>query len=429
MIRPFAPGDQIGSYRIDATLGAGGMGVVFQATQVVGLRRSVALKVIHPHLLANPDFAERFRSEALVAARVEHPNIVPVYEAGDADGVAFIVMRYIPGLDLAGRLRTGAQSRSDTANICGQIAAALTAAHRRGIIHRDVKPANVLIADAEDADQMMHCYLSDFGLARLIDEARATRTGQWLGTASYVAPEQIDASPDLDARADVYSLACVAYECLTGVVPFHYSNQFATLVAHARNERPKPSLKRDDIGPAVDEVIARGLAIDAFRPLPDRDRLRQRPGRRPRRPASGRPGPHHRCPGRGGGHAGPEGHHRGRRHPGGDRRGRPDDDAANDRGRGSRLSRHRRRLPARGCRSGCAPRRPRGAAAFRSRCWSGAARSDSSRRSWRHSRSPEAATTAAARPPPPPAARPQPPAAGTPSPRPTHRWPPGTCRR
>ena len=202
-------GREIAGFRIEREIGRGGMGVVYLATQVFP-ERKVALKLLSPDLASDPSFRERFVRESNAAASTEHPNIVPVYGAGEADGQLYLAMRLIEGTDLGSLLSSqGALSPERAARICTEIADALNAAHDRGLIHRDVKPGNILL-DPHD-----RAYLTDFGLIRRTQlHTDITKTGQFMGTIDYVAPEQIKGG-EIDGRADVYSLGCVLYECLT----------------------------------------------------------------------------------------------------------------------------------------------------------------------------------------------------------------------
>src|ERR1700709_2437929 len=208
----FAPGDVFVNHRIVGLAGRGGMGVVYRAIDL-DLARAVALKVIAPALADDPDFRARFVAESKAAAAIEHPNVIPVYYAGERDGVLFIVMRYIDGPDLRALVR--AQGRLDAeraAHIVAQVGGALDAAPRHGLVHRDVKPANVLLGDDD------HAYLTDFGLTKrsaTTGAGGASRAGGWVGTLGYVAPEQIRGGR-VDARTDVYALGCVLVYTLTG---------------------------------------------------------------------------------------------------------------------------------------------------------------------------------------------------------------------
>jgi serine/threonine protein kinase/DNA-binding beta-propeller fold protein YncE len=251
-----APGSVVAGYRIEAIVGRGGMGVVYRATQL-SLDRPVALKAIAPELAGDVMFRERFKRESRLAASIEHPNVIPVYEAGEGDGLLYLTMRYIEGTDLRALIEAnGALEPTRGARLVAQVAAALAAAHRRGLMHRDVKPANVLI-DAEDERE--HAYLTDFGIARHVAATSGlTQTGSVLGTLDYLAPERM-ADGSGDARADVYALGCVLFQALTGSVPYPRDNEIAKMYAHlnadvpdARELRPTPD--------ALAELAMRAMA-------------------------------------------------------------------------------------------------------------------------------------------------------------------------
>ncbi len=248
------PGREIAGYRIESEIGRGGMGIVYLATQTFPERR-VALKLLSPDLASDPAFRERFVRESNAAASIEHPNIVPVYGAGEADGQLYLAMRYVQGTDLHSLLvREGRLSIERAAGICGQVAEALEAAHERGLVHRDVKPANILLDAADRA------YLSDFGLIRRNRiETDLTETGRFLGTINYVAPEQIRGE-QLDGRADIYSLGCVLYECLAGAPPFARDSEVSTIYAHLQDPPPLPSAVRDDVPEELDAVAVKAMA-------------------------------------------------------------------------------------------------------------------------------------------------------------------------
>jgi predicted Ser/Thr protein kinase len=251
-----APGTQFGPYRIESVAGQGGMGVVYKATQV-GLDRAVALKVITPAFAHDQEFRARFQRESKLAASIEHPNVIPVYEAGEQDGTLFLAMRYVDGTDLKTLLtREGRLEPMRAARFVNQIAAALDAAHAAGLVHRDVKPANALLASQD------HVYLTDFGLTKRAASGSAmTKTGQMVGTVDYVAPEQVEGG-SVDARTDVYSLACVYYHLLTGHVPFDKPTEMAKLFAHVHEDPPRPSEAIGGLPGAIDDVIWRGMAKD-----------------------------------------------------------------------------------------------------------------------------------------------------------------------
>jgi pSer/pThr/pTyr-binding forkhead associated (FHA) protein len=245
------PGSVFAGCRVEEIIGRGDMGVVYRAEELA-LQRPVALKLILPELSQDPRFRERFRRESRVAASIDHPNVVPILEAGEEDGVLFISMRLVEGTDL--RALIAAEARVDplrAARIVNQVGAALDAAHARGLVHRDIKPANVLLARAD------HVYLSDFGLAKPVSEVGGlTREGSIIARAEYVAPEQI-ASDRTDALTDVYALGCLLYESLTGEAPFAASR---ALMAHV--EEPPPSLveRRPDLPSQFDQVVRRAMA-------------------------------------------------------------------------------------------------------------------------------------------------------------------------
>ncbi len=238
-------GSELAGYRIEALLGRGGMGVVYRAHDLA-LDRPVALKILSPELAAEVRFRERFLTESRLAASIDHPNIVPVYDAGEVAGELFIAMRYVEGRDLRQFLREDPPGPERAIAICSQVADALDAAHERGLVHRDVKPSNVLL------DSHEHVYLADFGLTRrLTDRDRLAAEARSLGTVDYVAPEQIRGE-EVDGRADIYSLGCLLYECLTGGPPFSRVSDAAVLFAHLEEEPPCP--------PGLEEVMSKALA-------------------------------------------------------------------------------------------------------------------------------------------------------------------------
>src|SRR3954447_20348627 len=253
-MRQLVPGSGGAGYRIESLVGRGGMGVVYQAVQL-RLERIVALKVIAPELLDDEGVRERFLAEARAAASVDHPNVIPVHEAGEDDGVAFIAMRFVAGDDVRSLVRGGgALDPVEAGGIVAQAGAALDAIHRAGFVHRDVKPANLLV------DPGGHVYLTDFGLAKLvITGAGGTRTGQWVGTLDYVAPEQIRGGR-IDARADVYALGGVLHYTLTGRVPFEREGDEAKLWAQLSAPPPVPSERQRGLRAEFDVAVARAMA-------------------------------------------------------------------------------------------------------------------------------------------------------------------------
>ena len=239
-------GRELAGYRVEQLLGRGGMGVVYRAHDLA-LDRPVALKILAPELAADERFRERFLRESRLAASLDHPSIVPVYDAGEVAGELYIAMRFVEGSDLRALLHEkGALEPGRALAIVEQVADALDAAHERGLVHRDVKPSNVLI------DHRGHAYLADFGLSRRLGEAGAALNAtQSLGTVDYAAPEQIRGE-EVDGRADLYSLGCLLHECLTGEPPFKRPSEAATLFAHLEEEPPAP--------PSLEPVMRTALA-------------------------------------------------------------------------------------------------------------------------------------------------------------------------
>ena len=256
--RHLGPTSILAGYRIEEAIASGGMGIVYRATQLA-LDRPVAVKLITPEHAQDPDFRERFKAESRIAASIEHPNVIPVYEAGEDDGLLFISMRLVDGIDLEQVLtNTGPLDPRRAARVIGQVAAALDAAHARGLVHRDVKPANVLLT----TDEPEHAYLTDFGVSKRVGgQSRLTNAGQWVGTLDYLSPEQIRGE-EVGPAADTYMLAGLLYHCLTGRPPFVRDSQAAALWAHLSAPAPAPSSSRPELPPELDEVIARGLAKD-----------------------------------------------------------------------------------------------------------------------------------------------------------------------
>jgi serine/threonine-protein kinase len=246
-------GTELAGYKVETLVGRGGMGTVYLAEHL-RLRRRVALKLLLPELSEDERFRVRFLRESELAASLDHPNVIPIYDAGEADGLLYLAMRYVEGDDLRAVLDRERRLEPHRAlALVRQVAGALDAAHARGLVHRDVKPANVLL----DGD---HGYLCDFGLTKMVSSISGlTGTGQFIGTIDYVAPEQIQGNL-VDGRTDLYSLACLLYECLTGVVPFKRDSEVAVLWAHVQAPPPAVSDKRSDIPQALDAVLAKGLA-------------------------------------------------------------------------------------------------------------------------------------------------------------------------
>jgi predicted Ser/Thr protein kinase len=247
-------GTELAGYRIERLLGRGGMSVVYLAEDL-RLGRKVALKLLAPELAEDDRFRERFLRESRLAASLDHANVIPVYEAGEGDGLLYIAMRYVEGTDLKRLLADeGPLDAPRAVAILGQVADALDAAHERGLVHRDVKPANVLLDGRE------HAYLSDFGLTKQTSsESGITETGQFVGTVDYVAPEQIRREP-VSPQTDVYALGCLLYECLAGAPPYRSESLPGTLFAHISTEPPRPSEARPGLPPPIDAVVARAMA-------------------------------------------------------------------------------------------------------------------------------------------------------------------------
>jgi DNA-binding beta-propeller fold protein YncE/predicted Ser/Thr protein kinase len=257
-----AAGTPVAGYRVETLIGRGGMGAVYRADEQ-GLGRKVALKVIAPELAADERFRERFLRESRIAASLDHPHVIPIYQAGEDEGLLFLAMRYVEGTDLAKlAAEEGALEPRRCLELLSQVAEALDAAHEKGLIHRDVKPSNVLIAQAAGRE---HCYLGDFGLTKRTGSLSGVSVaGDIVGTLEYVAPEQITGDP-LDERSDVYSLGCVLYECLTGQSPFPRATDVALLWAHVHEEPTPPSQARPDLPKELDTVLARALAKEPGR--------------------------------------------------------------------------------------------------------------------------------------------------------------------
>ncbi|MEU1911449.1 serine/threonine-protein kinase [Streptomyces massasporeus] len=253
-------GQQIAGYRIEQEIGRGGMAVVYRARDL-RLERTVALKLLAPELARNDTFRRRFTHESRAAAAIDHPHIVPVFEAGETDGVLYIAMRYVAGSDLRHVLdREGPMPPATALRVAAQLASALDAAHDHGLVHRDVKPGNILVSRGTDSDHPEHVYLTDFGLTKKsLSLTGFTTVGQFVGTLDYVAPEQISGKP-VDARCDVYGFACVVFETLAGHPPFIRDDDMALLWAHQYDEPPPLTGERPDLDPRVDPVFAQALA-------------------------------------------------------------------------------------------------------------------------------------------------------------------------
>jgi YVTN family beta-propeller protein len=245
------------NYRIEAVIGRGGMSVVYR-TEDVRLKRPVALKLLAPELGDDASFRERFLRESRLASSIDHPAVVPVYDAGEVEGQLYIAMRYVEGSDLRRVLEAGGRLEPRRAlALCAQVADALDAAHDRGLVHGDVKPSNVLVASGRRGE---HCYLADFGLTQEVAAPGPTASSRHLlGTPDYVSPERIRGEEG-DARADVYALGCLLYECLVGRPPFRRDSDIAVVYAHLEEPPPKPSAHRSELSEGIDGVIAKAMA-------------------------------------------------------------------------------------------------------------------------------------------------------------------------
>jgi serine/threonine protein kinase len=250
-----APGSTFGGYEVEGVVGLGGIGILYRARQL-RLDRPVALKLVEPDVARDPVVRERLRREARAVASLDHPNVVPLYEAGEKDGTVYIVTRWIDGTELGTLIHAeGPMAPARAARTAAQIAAGLEVAHEKGLVHRDVKPSNVILTPEG------HVYLTDFGLAKRAESAPGlTGVDQMLGTVDYVAPEQIEGS-EPDARGDVYSLGCVLYEMLAGEAPFAGQKGGMAKMWAQVNADPSPlSARRDDVPAALEEVMRRAMA-------------------------------------------------------------------------------------------------------------------------------------------------------------------------
>jgi Protein kinase domain len=247
-------GTVIAGYRITGVLGRGGMSVVYEAEHL-HLGRRVALKVLSANLSSDASFHERFTRESQMAAGLEHPNIIPIYDAGEADGFLYIAMRHVEGTDLGTLIEeTGQLGLGQAVFFLEQVAGALDEAHEHGLVHRDVKPANILIAKPSD-----RVYLTDFGVGKQSSTNRLTKTGYFLGTFAYAAPEQIEGKP-VDGRTDIYALGCVLYECLSGDPPYDATTEASIIHAHLVEPPPRVTNKRPDLPNAINSVVATAMA-------------------------------------------------------------------------------------------------------------------------------------------------------------------------
>jgi Protein kinase domain len=252
-------GSEFAGYRLESLLGHGGMSIVYRAEHLA-LGRTVALKLLAPQLSEDQGFRERFTRESRLAASLDHPNIIPIYEAGEHEDTFWIAMRYVPGSDVKNLLkREGPLDPERVVGIIAPVASALGAAHAKGLVHRDVKPANILLSSGDDAEDGDHVYLSDFGVAKHSASRALTKTGIFVGTAEYASPEQIEGK-ELDGRADVYSLGCVLYECLTGAPAYDRDSEVALMYAHLLEPPPSVTAQRQDLPPEIDGLVAKAMA-------------------------------------------------------------------------------------------------------------------------------------------------------------------------
>ena len=247
------PGQEFGPYTVESTLGVGGMGRVFKATGPDGV---VALKLVKEDIARDQTFRKRFDREASIAQRVVHEHLVPVLDTGEVQGIPYLTQRYIDGGSLSDLIeREGKLAPPEALDILSQVAGALDALHQQGLFHRDIKPANILIDANRDA------HLTDFGLAKDSQGSLLTRPGQTVGSLDYMAPEQIHGA-EVTPQTDVYALACVAFECLTGAPPYADRQGMRVLCAHLQDEPPSPLEKEPDLPPALGEAVLTGLAKD-----------------------------------------------------------------------------------------------------------------------------------------------------------------------
>src|SRR5262245_9907112 len=248
-------GMRVGGYRVDELIGRGGIGQVHPAFDD-RLERNVALKILAPGLADEAPFRERLLRESRLAASLDHPNVIPVYEAGEVDGRLYLAMRFVDGTDLRALLRReGVLASQRALAIVAQVADALDAAHERGLVHRDVKPSNILLDRLGGRE---HAYLADFGLTQSASEPGPT-DGRLMGTVDYVAPEQIRGD-SVEGRADQYALACMLFECLTGTAPFARGSDMATIYAHLEEAPPPATGHNPRLPDEIDPVLGRAMA-------------------------------------------------------------------------------------------------------------------------------------------------------------------------
>jgi serine/threonine protein kinase len=253
---PFAEGENIGPYRIIEQLGQGGMATVYKAYHAA-LDRYVALKVLHPAFHEDPNFTARFQREARVVAKLEHPNIVPVYDYAEGDHRPYLVMKFIEGETLKARLSRGPLNATEITQVVDAVGSALAYAHQQGILHRDIKPSNVLIGDDG------RLYLADFGLARIAQAGESTLSSDSImGTPQYISPEQARGDKDLDAGTDIYSFGVLLYEMVVGQVPFNADTPFSIIHDHIYTPLPLPRSINQKVPESVERVLLKALAKD-----------------------------------------------------------------------------------------------------------------------------------------------------------------------
>ncbi|MGH2393082.1 MAG: serine/threonine-protein kinase, partial [Candidatus Limnocylindria bacterium] len=253
-------GEEFAGYRIERLIGRGGMGVVYLAEHM-RLEQKRALKLLPPEMADDEGFRQRFERESRMAASLEHPNIVPIHDAGEVEGLLFISMRYIEGHDLKKLIeREGALHPDRSVSLLEQVASALDEAHGAGLVHRDVKPQNTLVTPPKGSRSVERAYLTDFGLTKQYgSKTGVTAAGTMLGTVDYMAPEQLEAK-DVDARADVYALACVLYECLSGSVPFDRPTMASVMMAHMSEAPPRVTELNAELPVGLNDIIAKGMS-------------------------------------------------------------------------------------------------------------------------------------------------------------------------
>jgi serine/threonine protein kinase/Tfp pilus assembly protein PilF len=268
----FTIGQNVGAYRIIAQLGQGGMATVFKAYHP-GLDRYVAVKVMHPAFKQDPGFVQRFNREARIVARLEHPNIVPVYDYAEHAGHPYLVMRFVEGETLKARLRRGPLGRDQIIQVASQVGAALSHAHGQGILHRDIKPSNVLLTgDPEDPHDLGDIFLTDFGLARIAEAGESTLSkDMMMGTPQYISPEQAKGIRDLDAGTDIYSLGVLLFELVTGRVPFSADTPYSIIHDHIFTPLPLPTSIEPNVSAQTERVLLRALAKEREDRYPDVD--------------------------------------------------------------------------------------------------------------------------------------------------------------